>query len=440
MRIVEKQKNETGEEYKIRLCKNRVEYGLTWTEIAFLLNDALGIKKAEATYRNWWHNFIGDVKHRKPENFKNNYEEDLTKTKVIGLELGDGDAQTSTIRVKLNEEQRKDKEYILKAHGYDPNEWKLVKAHQSIWNQNSRNSGITDLYSSKITVEPLNEFNWNEENVKKLFSELHREDYTPLNVKYSVNGDMLFIPLADIHFGLLATKELTGENYNTDIARDRVRYVISDILNKIQGRNISQIVFLIGNDGINSDNINNTTTKGTPQDSETNWFELIRQFTDLMIETIDMLLLVAPVKCYLVPSNHDLHSTFGVCETLKAWYREEENVEIINEATERKYFQYGENMIGFSHDAKDKNVAKIMAAEEPNMWGDTRFKYFFIAHLHHEIVSDDYGVDIRRLPTISGKSYWSNKQGYVGTKKQSQAFIFNKECGLEEILITNILD
>ena len=180
---------------------------------------------------------------------------------------------------------------------------------------------------------------------------------------------------------------------------------------------MQKIVFLIGNDGINADNLNGTTANGTPQDNQLNWFDTIRQFTELMIEVLNQLEGVAPVDAYFVPSNHDLHSMFGVCETLKAYYRDDPCITICGEATQRKYFQFGNNMIGFSHDEKEKNVAKIMAAEQPKMWGETRFKYFMISHLHHEIVNDDYGVDIRRLPTISGRSYWTNKMRICWYKK-----------------------
>lgn len=129
-----------------------------------------------------------------------------------------------------------------------------------------------------------------------------------------------------------------------------------------------------------------------------------------------------------------------VCETIKAYFRNNVNVVVGSEANQRKYFRWGKNMIGFSHDEKEKNVAKIMAAEEPEMWGDCKYKYFLMGHLHHESTNDDFGVDIRRLPTISGRSYWTNRCGFVGTKKQSQAFIFNVKKGLTDVLNTIIQD
>lgn len=454
-KFLSKQKTESPKEFQIRLCKNRKEYDLTWDEVADILNEEYDTHKSESVYRKWWYAFSDGCE------YTNNMYKDIPKgttkedieaiqevtdneseTKQVEVEIQSNGTQTSTIRVKLTDEQKKDSDFLLKVHGYDPNYWEIVNAKQTIWNQNSNKKGMIDLYSSKITVRPRKGFNWNEENIRKIFDSLGEDKvFEPeLYECTQESKNLLFIPLADIHFGLMATLELSGEDYNTRIARKRVRYVVDKILEKIEGKQIDRIIFLIGNDGINADNLNGTTTNGTPQDNQLNWFETIRQFTDLMVETIDKLIKVAPVLAFFVPSNHDLHSMFGICETLKAYYRNCPSVTICNEATQRKYFRFGKNMIGFSHDEKEKNVAKIMAAEQPKIWGETKFKYFMISHLHHEIVKDDYGVDIRRLPTISGRSYWTNKCGFVGTKKQGQAFIFNENEGLTDLININILD
>lgn len=454
-KFLSKQKTESPKEFQIRLCKNRKEYDLTWDEVADILNEEYDTHKSESVYRKWWYAFSDGCE------YTNNMYKDIPKgttkedieaiqevtdneseTKQVEVEIQSNGTQTSTIRVKLTDEQKKDSDFLLKVHGYDPNYWEIVNAKQTIWNQNSNKKGMIDLYSSKITVKPRKGFNWNEENIRKIFDSLGEgKVFEPeLYECTQESKNLLFIPLADIHFGLMATLELSGEDYNTRIARKRVRYVVDKILEKIEGKQIDRIIFLIGNDGINADNLNGTTTNGTPQDNQLNWFETIRQFTDLMVETIDKLIKVAPVLAFFVPSNHDLHSMFGICETLKAYYRNCPSVTICNEGTQRKYFRFGKNMIGFSHDEKEKNVAKIMAAEQPKIWGETKFKYFMISHLHHEIVKDDYGVDIRRLPTISGRSYWTNKCGFVGTKKQGQAFIFNEEEGLTDLININILD
>ena len=455
MDFLDKQKGESPKEFQIRLCRNRKNYDLTWSEVAHILNEEFMENKSESVYRKWWYAFSEGCEYtnnmykdsskdkslRGQEDTKQDTENDIQE-RQIEVEIQSNGSQTSTAMIRLSKEQKKDERFLLKAHGYDPEKWEIVNAKQSIWNQSSKENGISDLYSSKITVVPRQNFNWDEENIKKLFNSLGKESEIreKTYVKTSSSKNLLFIPLADIHYGLYSSLELSGEDYNTRIAKKRVRYVIDKILSQIKYEEINKVVFLIGNDGINFDNLSGTTTAGTPQDNQLNWFETVRQFTNLMIEVIERLEEVAPVLAFFVPSNHDLHSMFGICETLKAYFRNDKNITICAEATQRKYFMFGNNMIGFSHDEKEKNVAKIMAAEQPIMWGQTKFKYFMISHLHHEIVNDDYGVDIRRLPTISGRSYWTNKCGFVGTKKQGQAFIFNEKEGLTNLINVNILD
>ena len=450
-----RQPTESPKEYQIRLCKNRDEYGLTWSDLAHILNEEYKENKSESVYRKWWYAFSDGCEYTNSmykdipkgtsyEDIQNLQEiNDNGEPKKIETIVNNNGQETSVIRVKLTEEQQKDPEYLLKIHGYDPEKWDLLSAKQTIWNQENKTRGMQDLFSSKISVAPKIGFDWNEKNITKIFDSLGKDRIFKKKEKKNkvrLENNLLLVPLADIHFGLLATRELAGEEYNIKIAKKRVKYVIEDLIHRVENKDIDRIVFLLGNDGLNADNIAGTTTRGTPQDNQVDWFETVRQFTDLMAQVLEELKNIAPVTAYFCPSNHDLQSMFMICETLKAYFRNDSDVTIYNEATQRKYFRYGVNMIGFSHDEKEKNVAKIMAAEQPAMWGETKYKYFLISHLHCEIVRDDFGVDIRRLPTISGKSYWTNREGFVGTKKQSQAFLFNADKGLVEIFNTIIDD
>lgn len=307
-----KQKCESPKEYQIRLCKNRKDYDLTWDEVAQILNEEFDVQKSESVYRKWWYAFSEGCEYTNGmyseipkgttyEDIENVKEVNSNEPKRVELEVNNNNEQISTIRVRLSDEQRKDPNYLLKVHGYDPNEWELINAKQSIWNQNSNAKGMIDLYSSKVTVRPKIGFDWNKENVNKLFEGLGKDKIFEDIVHTNIAEDLLLIPLADIHFGLLATRELAGEDYNVTIAKRRVKYVINDILERIENRNISKIIFLIGNDGLNADNIAGTTTKGTPQDNQLNWFETVRQYTDLMIQVIEELEKVAPVMAYFCP-------------------------------------------------------------------------------------------------------------------------------------------
>ena len=84
---------------------------------------------------------------------------------------------------------------------------------------------------------------------------------------------LLVIDPADIHVGKLASSFETGEDYNTQIAVQRVREGVDGILHKASGFNIEKIVFVAGNDILHIDTPKRTTTSGTPQDTDGMWYD-----------------------------------------------------------------------------------------------------------------------------------------------------------------------
>lgn len=442
-------KDESLLEYQIRICSDRKDLGLTWEDVANILNDELGENYGESKYRKWWYAFQQGMHYVEQKAIEN---EEVVK-EYIGEQKKDfqmlkNGEQVSSIICKLSDEQMKDPDYILKVHGYDSNAWELVSSKQTIWN----NKIDSQLYSSKISVKPRKGFNWSEENIKKIFKKL--EPYTdkficvdsleignPLN-KYKTEKDkMLLIGVADLHYGLLA-KDNLSEEYNMKIAKERFNKIIDDVIErKSQDKSIEKVTLLIGNDFLSADNLQGTTSRHfTQQDQETNWYEIIESATEMLVEIIDKLRICFPqIEVINVKGNHDEMSTFGIMQTLNAYYRHSEQVKINTNSKFRQYLRYGTNLIGMSHNERIQDVSKIMAAETGTDWGECNYKLYLMGHLHKlQLLEDDYGVDIRRLPSVVGASAWTAQQGYTGTNKMSQTFVFDKNKGLIEVMSTII--
>lgn len=438
-----KERDESPLEYKIRICENREEYGLTWDEVAQVLNEEFQENFGESKYRKWWYafqegmNYVNTLEKEKEEAVKEYIGEQKKDFQI----LKNGE-QASTVLCKLSDEELKNPDYILKVHGYDPNEWELTSAKQSIWN----NKIDKELYSSKITVKPRIGFNWSEDNIKKIFEKLekHTEFITPQYITESSEekDKMLLIGVADLHYGLLA-KENLSEEYNMKIAEERFDKVIDDvIIRKQDDTSIEKVVLLVGNDFLSADNVQGTTSRHfTQQDQETNWYEIIESATEMLIKEVEKLQKAFPkVVVMNVKGNHDEMSTFGIMQTLNAYYKNNEQVKIDTSCKFRQYIRYGINLIGLSHNERVQDVSKIMAAETGTDFGECKYKMFLMGHLHtRKEIGDDYGVDIRRLPSVVGASAWTASQGYCGTNKMSQTFVFDKNKGLVEIMNTIIL-
>ena len=438
-------KDESLLEYQIRICSERVKLDLTWDEVAKILNEELGENYGESKYRKWWYAFnevmdyVRSLEAEREETVKEYVGEQKKDFQM--LKTGE---QASTIVTKLNEEQLKDPDYLLKVHGYDPNEWELTSAKQSIWNNKLDN----ELYSSKITVKPRIGFNWSEDNVRKIFDKVIK-DIDILGCEYAriagkdeqppIQDKMILIGISDLHYGLLA-KDNLSEEYNMKIANERFNKILTDVIQRKQdNQDIEKVILLIGNDFLNADNLQGTTSRHmTPQDQETNWYEMITSATEMLIEGIEKLRFFFPkIEVVNVKGNHDEMSMFGIMQTLNAYYKNSLSVTINTDCRFIQYIKYGTSLIGLSHNERIQDITKIMAAETGTDWGECKYKCFLLGHLHdRKEVGDDYGVDIYRLPSVSGASAWTSQQGYCGTNKMSQSFVFDKNKGLVEIMNT----
>jgi hypothetical protein len=365
--------------------------------------------------------------------------ENIYKTTI---EIGKDNTQTSDRLIRMSEEDAKDVDYLLKAHGYDILQWELVSARNNIWNVYSKQDGVQILYSSKITVKPRSEYLWNEEDIQRIINNIRIDYSDKINIipkRYDDSGNILVLPIADFHYNLLADEYSTGNNYNTEIAKEYYYHVLNDVVERTMHERFEKVLFVVGNDFVNADNINGTTTKGTPQDNNTAWFNIINNVTQLIVDGVSILGTIAPVDVLYVPSNHDLHTMYGIMQIVNAWFRNDKNVKVDSSPLPRKYYKFGETLLGFSHDIKVKDALQIFTSEAKDMWSYCTHMIWILAHLHKQMIYDKQGyLEIKRLPTISGWSRWSNNNGYVQSDKKNQAFIINKDLGITNVINTVI--
>lgn len=273
--------------------------------------------------------------------------------------------------------------------------------------------------------------------IDKLFEKLASKDFNRLKYKadYIANGKMLFVPFADLHYGLMATLKSTGNEYNTTIAEEVVEKAMAQILQRIKGQKYEKVVLLLGNDFLNCDNLLGTTTGGTPQDNDMLWFDTVDGATELVIRMVGAFLPIAPVEVYSVNSNHDTHSYYGLSKAVEYYFKDDKNVTFDNSPLPRKYYSFGKNLIGLSHDIPLKRKLEIITTEAQDKWSNSKHMYWILAHLHQAMEYEKEGfLETYRLPTISGWSRWSNEKGYQQTEKKTQCFVFDKEFGITDIM------
>jgi len=314
----------------------------------------------------------------------------------------------------------------LKERGIDKKDVVSVKHWQSM-------SG--DLRFSIVTKE---DFGLNENQIFKKINNFI-EEYSPTytTIKHTKGNHLLVINPADIHIGKYANELETGEQYDCETAVVRVLEGIEGLIQKSKGFEIDRVLFCVGNDVLHIDNVYNTTTKGTHQDTDGKWWEHYEIALMLYVKCIETLRQIAPVDVIHSMSNHDYQSGFHLAHTLKSWFRKTKDVSFDITVANRKYYKYGNNLIGLEHGdgAKMDKLPLLMAQERPEMWSKSKFRYWYLHHIHHKVkhkwldAKDYIGVTVEYMRSPSSADSWHSRKGFCGAYKACEAFVHDKESG-----------
>lgn len=164
--------NESNKEYKIRLCKNKEIYGLSFNDIAVALNEG----KSESYYRKWW----------------NGYEEGYL----------DG----------INSNSSLDKEVELQIREIEKEKVKF-QDYRRAYKKDVKSLARSELLNN-IIVEKLS----------------FVKPYEPINFCHNVENSVdMLISLSDIHYGIVIDNY--WNKYNPSVLKDR----LEKYLNKIKG-------------------------------------------------------------------------------------------------------------------------------------------------------------------------------------------------------------
>jgi len=259
----------------------------------------------------------------------------------------------------------------------------------------------------------------------------HSPIYPDVNRAIPSDPHLIVVDPADIHIGKLCDAFEVGEEYNSQVAVKRVKEGVRGILNKSAGFNVDKILFVMGNDIVHVDNPANTTTGGTRQDTSQMWYRNFLDAKKLYVEVLEMLIAVADVHVVYNPSNHDYANGFFIADVIMTHFRSCQNITFDCTMAHRKYFTYGNNLIGTSHGdgAKQQDLPLIMANESKD-WSNTKHRYVYTHHVHHKSSKDYHGVTVESLRSPSGTDSWHHKKGFgVGGIKAVEGFIHHPIYG-----------
>lgn len=311
--------------------------------------------------------------------------------------------------IAMSDNDSKSVDFLLKAHGFDINEWELVKVENNIWNTNNKLRGIETLYSSRLSVKPkINGINWGElletiKETKPIAVKLEKLDITEKH--------LLEIPLFDAHFGI------------SDF--EYYKPTQSKIYELLSSKHWEEVLFIVGQDMLHVDNFRGQTANGT-QIEQINFVKAwndCRTFYELLIEKA--IKQSRYVKIMYAKGNHDESMSWAFVQMMKEKYPQ---VFVDDEIKERKIHSFNSVFIGVTHgDKARKNLHNIFPIEFPMEWARAKVKEIHTGHLHVQEDKDIFGMMVRTLATRNKTDDWHKTNGFVGAHKRFMLFEYSEE-------------
>jgi hypothetical protein len=344
---------------------------------------------------------------------------------------------------------------LLQACNVDLNTWEVDKydiGTYEVTGFDSNRKPITiTMYRTKAWLKRIDPTM----NIQKIREELV-EDLVPLfdsvpktaiypNSFQEDDEHLLEINACDLHIGKIG---IDGDEYSIDIARQRMLDALQHLVKRASGFYINQILFVVGNDFLNSDGDwpVPSTTRGTPQFNTDKHIETYRAGRKLIIECVEMLSEIAPVHIDVIPGNHDRESMMHIGDALEMFYENNENVSVNNDMRMMKAFHYGRCLIINDHGDGPKlnDLPGIVSQRYRDVWSEVRYVEVHRGHYHTnksykmQAVEELNGLTIRNLSSMTATDEWHDMKGYVGNIKKASAFVWNKYNGVQAKLNYNV--
>lgn len=245
------------------------------------------------------------------------------------------------------------------------------------------------------------------------------------------NADLLTVyPIPDAHIGMRAYKAVTGSDYNTQIATDRLRNWIGRLVASSPPSG-EAIILDVGDLTHMDDHTNQTPKSKHNLDVDGGIFHVV----DMTIEALSCAIELALVKhqivrVVIIKGNHNPNAYIAILFAIAERYRCNPRVIVRKSEREMWVHQFGKCLLAAHHGdkAKPERLVMNLADEFAALWGDTVHRILWTAHLHHLKSADIGGVLWEQLRAMTDRDEYAFTHAYVA-RAQLQAITLHRTAG-----------
>jgi predicted phosphodiesterase len=254
-----------------------------------------------------------------------------------------------------------------------------------------------------------------------------------LNQKFknsALKDRMTVYVLADIHFGMYAWAEESGENHDTEISKLDVLGSVDELVDAAQPTKEAMVLNL--GDFFHA----NSREASTPQGK--NQLDVDSRFTHVAREGIDLLRRVTEmvgtkhekITMVNVRGNHDPDAAMWLNLVMQAYYRDCPRVSILDNASKMIPYSYGDTALFFYHGERMSRAHEYITGQKEarKLHGNAVRTYCLAGHIHHETVKTKSNIRFETFSTITGKDAYHADNLYCAPQNMV-SIVYDKKYG-----------
>lgn len=241
---------------------------------------------------------------------------------------------------------------------------------------------------------------------------------------------MACYPIGDAHIGMLSWGTETGEDWDLRIAEQTQCAAMQALVDSAPPAKFATIINL--GDWLHYDSMAAVTpASGHQLDADSRYGKVIRVAIAVMRTCIDASLRKhKAVRVINAIGNHDETGALWLAQALAAAYEREPRVTVDTSPSVFNYFEHGKCLVGIhhGHKARTERLPGVMAADQPEAWGRTRHRYWWLGHVHHQRVIEAAGVTLESFNTLAAKDAYAHAGGWRA-RRHMQCIVLHCEHG-----------
>jgi hypothetical protein len=267
------------------------------------------------------------------------------------------------------------------------------------------------------------------EGLKAMASELPK--ISPREFYKATDSNLLAVyPIGDAHIGMYANRAESGQDWDLKAIEEIQCSAMASLVESAPPAKQALIINL--GDWLHADNTLGVTSRSHHSlDMSGRYFEMIHVAVKVMRQCIESALQKhETVRVFNVTGNHDDMSACWLAVALSHTYENEPRVIIETSPAPFHYFEHGKVLIGthHGHSCKGERLPGVMAADQAPAWGRTKYRYWYLGHVHHQSVKEYAGVTVESFNTLAAKDAYAAWGGYRA-QQNMKCLILHTEYG-----------